>query len=99
MNRALFRDIQPHVVRTFFSFHQQNPKVYRLFSKYAYQLKRSGQTQYGAKAIMERIRWHLAVETTGEDFKLNNNFTSCYARLLMTRNQRFKSFFEVRSTR
>lgn len=99
MDRVLFRDIQPHVVKSFFNFHNKNPRIYRLFNRYARDLRVAGKSQYGAKAIMERIRWHLAVETTGEDFKINNNYTSCYARLMMTKNRRFKNFFELRSTR
>jgi hypothetical protein len=98
MNRSTFKDVQPHIFYSFRDFHEENPKIFRLFRKFAYQLKRAGKAQYGAKAIMERIRWHLAVETNDEDFKINNNYTSCYARLLVANNQRFKGFFELRST-
>jgi hypothetical protein len=94
---AAFSDIQPHIVQQFWDFHKSNPKVFELFREYCHQLRAAGRNQYGAKAVMERIRWHLEVETRGDDFKINNNYSSCYARLLLTQEPAFRSFFHVRS--
>lgn len=93
----LFGMLKPHIVKNFWQYHQNNPHVFELFLKYARQLKVAGREHYGTKAIIERVRWHLTVETVGDDFKLNNNYTSCYARLLTINYPgEFDHFFQFR---
>ena len=91
----MFMSVETHISDDFFSYHNSHPDIYRLFQQYAYELKMSGRKHYGSKAIMERIRWHMEIERR-EDFKINNNYASCYARLLMLQNPDFRSFFETR---
>ena len=82
-------------------YHQQNPRVYKLFRWYAFQAKRiGGKKCFGAKAIMERVRWEMNVDTTDEHgFKINNNYTSRYVRMLIAEHPEFESFFELRTLR
>ena len=94
----LFHDISPHIVDRFVDYHKANPHVYDLFKKFARELLTKGLRHYGAKAIMERIRWHIEVETACDDFKINNNYTSCYTRLLINEDPIFKNFFDTRRT-
>jgi len=61
-------------------FHRQNPKVYRLFKKFSLALIEAGHNKIGSKLIIERIRYESAVRTTGNDHKINNNFTAYYSR-------------------
>lgn len=87
--------------RQFAQFHAQNPHVYRAFERFACEAMRSGQ-RIGAKAIWERMRWHLMMETSEHvngGFKLNNNLTAYYARELMRRRPEFCGFFEIRRVR
>jgi hypothetical protein len=82
----------------FRAFHAARPDVYALFKRFAFELRRAGRGRYGAKSIMERIRWHLA--TSGPDaegFKLNNIMTSRYVRLLIREHPEFDGFFETRA--
>lgn len=86
--------------RAFDEFHAAHPEVYREFRRAAEQLLGAGIEHYGAGAIFEALRFHSAVNS-GRDggFKLNNNFRSRYARLLMTEDPRFRDFFETRRLR
>lgn len=77
------------------AFHRANPRVYELFEQYTFEAARR-RAHYSAKAIFERIRWHTEIETTGADFKLNNNFHAYYARLFMKRHPRHDGFFRTR---
>ncbi len=86
----------PARVMTFEQYHSDNPQVYELFRKYAVMALDRGFTRFSAKAIFERLRWHYSVETSGDEFKLNNNYTAYYARKLMAEDSRFKDFFELR---
>ena len=40
-----------------------------------------------------------SVQTTGDDFKINNDFTAHYARLLMREHPALEGFFETREIR
>lgn len=95
----IYEGIASHIVDAFTKFHRENPGVYSLFTKYANQLMSHGVCHYGSKAILERIRWHYEIDEKSKDFKLNNNFASCYSRLLMHQDPSFRTFFSTRSHR
>ncbi len=94
--RPIFSDLAPHIVDSFVTYHRENPHVYEMFKAYAEQIRNSGTNIFGSKAIMEQIRWHYAVERRDHEFKVNNNFASCYARLLILNEPKFAEFFELR---
>ena len=80
----------------FQEFHAENPQVYTALRDRALQLKRKGWNHYGIKAIVEVVRFHRALETTDPDFKLNNNYSSRYARILMDEEPELAGFFQTR---
>jgi len=93
--QPLMNDIRPHILEAFVEYHRANPEIYELFKRFANEVKVSGRRYYGAKAIMEKIRWEVNIERKG-DFKCNDHYTSCYVRLLISEDPRFKDFFETR---
>ena len=52
----------------FLTFHRDNPRVYELFTKFATAVARN-RSKFGARAILERIRWETNVETNGATVK------------------------------
>lgn len=94
----LFADLAPHIVENFFVYHSENSHVYESFKKYARQLQRAGRDHHSSQAIIERIRWDTMVESKNDDFKINNNWPSCYSRLLMIEDPSFIGFFRTRKT-
>ena len=80
----------------FENYHNKNPKIYELFKRFAYEALMSGHHHFGAKAIMERVRWEVSVSTAGDPFKINNNYTSRYARKLISDKPEFDGFFRTR---
>lgn len=89
---------KPTIQEQFKAYHATHPNVYQLFLKYAYQLKAAGCTQYSSDAILHRIRWHHAVyDNNHNEFKINNNFSSRYARMAIDDfPSEFTGFFKVR---
>jgi len=86
--------------RKFFEYHRANPNVYRLLKRFALQAKQTGHQKYSIDAIMHRVRWHLNIETKDPDgFKINNNYSSRYARLIMKNEPSLKDFFFIRKMR
>lgn len=86
----------------FLEFHQKNPMVYDQLERLAFKLKVRGVDRWGMKALWEVLRYELAIATNfqASDYKLNNNYTASYARLLMERNEiDLEGFFEIRERR
>ena len=52
-----------------------------------------------ADALLHRIRWEVAVNTTGDDFKINNDFAALYARKFREQYPEHAGFFETRERR
>lgn len=88
----------PAIVRNFIAFHRDNPAVYSELKRLAMQLQRVGHKQYGIKSLFEVVRWHTALNTGNDDFKINNNYGAFFARLLMHYEPELKGFFRLRSS-
>lgn len=80
----------------FETFHAENPKVYKKLVELARLVKRRGFEHYSIKSLFEQVRWHFNIETNDVDFKLNNNYHSRYARLIMAQEKDLVDFFELR---
>jgi hypothetical protein len=76
-------------------FDAAHAEIWGLFKFYSLEILNAGRERYGAKGIIERIRWHTSV-SGGMDFKINNNHAPFYARKLAAEDKRFESFFEFR---
>ena len=86
--------------RSFAEFHAANPHVYYELVRLAREAKAAGRTKLGAKELYEVARWHLRLRTRGDaDFRLNNNHTSFYARLIQTQEADLAGMFETRKRR
>jgi len=79
----------------FASFHAQNPHVYRAICILARELTGKGATRLGMKMLFEYLRVS-SLRTSGRDFKLNNSYTSRYARLVVDAEPDLAPLFELR---
>lgn len=84
------------ITKAFWEFHNTNPKVYARLAELALQAKRTGRPRIGIKMLFEVLRWEHFLDVKSKDFKLNNNFHSRYARLLMRDYPQLQGFFETR---
>jgi hypothetical protein len=96
IQRGLF---DPTIDAQFIEFHRTNPHVYLTLVRFAREARCAGQARIGIKALWERMRWELFVTKRDDDFKLNNNFTSRYARLIAQNESDLASLFEIRRLR
>ena len=85
----------------FEAFHAAHPEIYDEFKRLAERLYHQGRPHYGAKAIFEYIRLNRALDGRAgdEEYKINNNYTSRYVRVLIEEDHRFGAFFELRQLR
>jgi hypothetical protein len=87
---------------TFAEFDLRNPQVYKWLVQQSFLLKRKGHNKFGIGMLWEVLRWDRMVNVVkgGEDdFTLNNNFRSRYARKIMEEEPRLRSFFDTRELR
>jgi len=79
----------------FVSFHRANPHVYRAFVTMALEAKAKGRGAWSSVLIFEVLRWS-SLQTTGEEWKLNNNFRAFYSRMAMRDIPALDGFFRTR---
>lgn len=77
----------------FLAFHRDNPQIYKLFVKYASMVART-RNRFGSRAILERIRWETAVESSHETLKIPNAYSAYYSRLFEIDHPRFDGMFQ-----
>lgn len=76
--------------------------VYQAFKRRALQLIEEGRRRYGAKRIIEEIRYDTDLKNNPEHadgFKINNNRTALYARRFMAEHPEHAGFFAVRRSK
>lgn len=83
----------------FEKFHVDNPLVYSMLCRLARAwLRNTGRHKLGINALVERVRWEIAMRTNDPDFKINNNFAPYYARLIMHEQSDLDGLFELRTS-
>ena len=84
----------------FLRFHEENPAMFELFCRFAFEVREVGVKRAGAAMIRERMRWEYFTnpEYKGIPFTMNNNHGAYYARLAMqTYPEYFDGFFATRT--
>lgn len=94
----LFDGFDHQMTIQFRAFHAENPFVYEEIRNLALALHKRGRTRYGLMALINVFRWHRAMDTDGDDFKINNNFSPYYARLIMANEPSLNGFFSLRKS-
>ena len=85
------------ITANFLDFHARNPHVYKTLAfKAKIYRSRNPIAKLGIATLWENMRWDYLMSTDYQDFKLNNNYRSHYARLLMSQNPELSGMFETR---
>ena len=83
----------------FWDFHDANPDIYAELVRLARRAQEAGREKVGIAMLYEVVRWNRflnATENPGERYKLNNDFRSRYARLIMEQEKDLREMFDVR---
>jgi hypothetical protein len=87
------------IQRRFEEFHSHNPWVYAALVELTRDLHRQGVDRVGVKMLFEVLRWHYIRATAGDEFRLNNSYTSRYARLIAENEPELGALFEMRKVK
>ena len=80
----------------FHQYHSDNPHVYDKILELSHRARAAGRKEYSMRAIFHLLRWHYNVETQGDEFKINNNYSQDYALKVMEENPELRGFFKMR---
>lgn len=85
----------------FAEFHTGNPHVYTELVTLARQAHHRGYRRIGIELLFSALRWRSMMTTTADEygFKLNNDFRSRYARLIMAAHPELAGIFATREIR
>jgi hypothetical protein len=84
------------IFAAFSKFHQGNPEIWTLFRRFSVEMISRGREHYSSNAVFERIRWHIDLQKSDSELKLNNNFRAYYARLFHVAYPQYDGFFRNR---
>lgn len=87
------------IEQDFWRFHRLNPHVYDELIAMTREAKAHGLKRIGMKMLFEVLRWNTALRTYGDEFKLCNNYTAYYARLIMVCEPDLDGMFVLRRLR
>ncbi len=105
MTTAAERDLRAHLSVQpqnvlwvkFAAWHMDNPAVWKLFVRFAFEAIRAKRVRFSARTIIHRIRWYTAIETASDDgFKINDHQSAYYARVFLEVYPAHETLFELR---
>ena len=80
-------------------FHEVNPQVLTALEQLTRQFLATGRKQLAIASLFERLRWEYDTRTSGDAFRLNNDFRSRYVRLMIGRHPAWRTVFALRELR
>lgn len=92
MERAVYNDRK----KEWEKYHKDNPMVWQYFQKFAFEAIAKKRKKISHWLIINRIRWEVYIVTTGEEFKISNNFIAFYARLWQETYPAHKTLFNTK---
>jgi hypothetical protein len=82
--------------KEFWLWHKQNPHVWQHFERFALEAVSHGHKKISHWLIINRIRWEVAIVTTGGEFKISNDHIAFYARLWNARHPEYSELFTIK---
>ena len=97
---TIFDGLKQKVVDDFQNWYPHNMHVINAFEKEAVFLRVNGKREkYSCYTIREKLRWDSLLRESTEEYKLNNNYSPCIARILMFLNPHLNSMFFIRESK
>lgn len=93
--RELTKDARPELVASYEKWIRLNPHVYDQFSSMARRAA-AQRERYSHWVIVGWMRWHSDFETTGDPYKIRNDFNGLLARQMVAERVVPDDFFELR---
>ena len=97
MHQIDWADLPADITEGFNRFHADNPQVFTRLVEMTRTVSGSGRKRIGMKMLFEVLRWEYFLATdSDEPFKLNNNYTAFYVRLIEQNHPELRGIFSKR---
>lgn len=83
----------------FWNYHKENPHIYEAFKSQTIEVIKRGFKNFSADFIVHVLRWETTVKAKHDEYKINNNYRSYYARLFIRDHPQYKGFFRFRTSK
>jgi hypothetical protein len=93
--QRLFGDYPPKSLALFREWHAANPHVYAKFKISAFRIKATKREHYSAYPIFYHMRFEFDLQTTGDVFKINNNYLSNVYPAVDLQSPRIRRFLRI----
>lgn len=90
---------RPLTIREQFAvFHTENPRVFEALEAMAAEMVLRGRKRISARMLIEALRYDFYIKTDdpNSDFKVNNNYSAHYARMLLDVHPDWEGLFQLR---
>ena len=95
-----YKELNGESIRDGFDrFNKDNPDVFTAFEKEAFKAIHAGAKKISAKLIINVIRWRKFLNTTDDNFKINDAYQAYYARYFIAKHPQYNGIFEMRKLR
>lgn len=95
-----FKELNGYSIRDGFNqFHAENPHIYQSFEEQALKAIAKGRKKISAKLLINWMRWNEFLNSSDQNFKINDAYQSYYPRLFIERHPQHKDIFEFRKLR
>jgi len=81
--------------QAWWEWHKENPKVWEYFERFSLEIVKMRRKKVSHWLIINRIRWEVYMETTGE-FKISNDYIAFYARLWKAKYPQYADLFNTK---
>ena len=82
--------------KEWWDWHKANPLVWQNFERFSNEAVNRGVKKISHWLIINRIRWEVYFETTGDEFKISNDYIAFYARLWQARHPEHRDLFTTK---
>lgn len=97
MTQMVIPENQSKIEAAFWDFHESHPEVYAELVRLAREAKARGRDRIGMKMLFEIVRWNRLLTVRDEHgFRLNNNYTALYSRLIQQQEPDLDGMFATR---
>jgi hypothetical protein len=84
------------IKQKWWDWHKKNPHIWLEFQEQTHELIKSGVKKSSAWLVINKMRWDHAIKTSGDDFKISNDFIAYYARMFRAKNPDHQEFFTIK---
>jgi hypothetical protein len=95
-----YKELNGYSIRDGFNkFNEENPHIFIAFEEQALRAINKGRNKISSKLIINWIRWHEFLQSSDQNFKINDAYQSYYARFFIEKYPQYNKVFELRKLR